>query len=52
MKKTGAWFSYGEMKIGQGRENAKHYLKENEDIHSEVIKKVRAFMGIEVAEKK
>ena len=52
VEKTGAWFSYGEMKIGQGRENAKHYLQENEDIYSEIIKKVRAFMGIEVAEKK
>ncbi len=52
IEKTGAWFSYGEMKIGQGRENAKHYLQENEDIYSEITKKVRAFMGIEVAEKK
>ena len=39
------------MKIGQGRENAKHYLNENKDIYSEVIAKVRAFMGLEVAEK-
>jgi recombination protein RecA len=52
VEKTGAWFSYGEMKIGQGRENAKHYLQENEDIYSEIIKKVRAFMGIEVADNK
>ena len=52
IEKTGAWFSYGEMKIGQGRENAKHYLKENEDIYSEIVIKVRAFMGLEVAEKK
>ena len=52
VEKTGAWFSYGEMKIGQGRENAKHYLQENEDIYSEIIKKVRAFMGLEVVEKK
>ena len=52
IEKTGAWFSYGEMKIGQGRENAKHYLQDNEDIYSEIIKKVRAFMGLEVAEKK
>ena len=52
IEKTGAWFSYGEMKIGQGRENAKHYLHENEDVYSEIIKKVRAFMGLEVADKK
>tara|TARA_B100002051_G_scaffold198800_1_gene188665 strand:+ start:135 stop:1148 length:1014 start_codon:yes stop_codon:yes gene_type:complete len=52
IEKTGAWFSYGEMKIGQGRENAKHYLHENEDIFSEIIKKVRAFMGLEVVGEK
>ena len=52
IEKTGAWFSYGEMKIGQGRENAKQYLQQNKDIYSEVIKKVRAFMGLEVVEKK
>ena len=52
VEKTGAWFSYGDMKIGQGRENAKHYLQENEDIYSEIIKKVRAFMGLEVAGEK
>ena len=52
VEKTGAWFSYGEMKIGQGRENAKHYLEENEDVYTEIIKKVRAFMGLEIVEKK
>ena len=46
IEKTGAWFSYGDMKIGQGRENAKHYLAENDDIYSEIIQKVRSFMGI------
>ena len=52
IEKTGAWFSYGEMKIGQGRENAKHYLEENENVYTEIIKKVRAFMVLEVAKKK
>ena len=46
IEKTGAWFSYGDMKIGQGRENAKHYLAENDDVYSEIIQKVRSFMGI------
>ena len=50
IEKTGAWFSYGDMKIGQGRENAKHYLAENNDIYSEIIQKVRSFMGINGAE--
>ena len=51
IEKTGAWFSYGDMKIGQGRENAKHYLAENDDIYIEIIQKVRSFMGINGAEK-
>ena len=50
IEKTGAWFSYGDMKIGQGRENAKHYLAENNDMYSEIIQKVRSFMGINGAE--
>ena len=33
IEKTGAWFSYGDMKIGQGRENAKQYLAENDEIY-------------------
>ena len=47
VEKTGAWFSYGEVKIGQGRENAKQYLIDNIDILNEIIVKVRAFMGID-----
>ena len=47
VEKTGSWFSYGEVKIGQGRENAKQYLTDNNDILNEIIVKVRAFMGID-----
>jgi recombination protein RecA len=39
--KSGAWYAYNDAKIGQGRENAKTYLKENPDIFVEVEKKVR-----------
>ena len=39
--KSGAWFSYNGQKIGQGRENAKVFLKENPDIMKEVENKVR-----------
>ena len=52
IEKTGAWFSYGDMKIGQGRENSKKYLMENEDVYKEIIHKVRSFMGINVDEEK
>ena len=53
IEKTGAWFSYDDMKIGQGRENSKQFLKDNNDILAEIIHKVKAFMGVneEVAEK-
>ena len=39
--KSGAWFAYNGQKIGQGRENAKIFLKENPDIMSEIENKVR-----------
>ena len=45
IEKTGAWFSYGDMKIGQGKENSKKYLLDNPDIYSEIIVKVKSFMG-------
>ena len=46
VEKTGAWFSYGDMKIGQGRENSKQFLKDNQDIRMEIIDKVKSFMGL------
>ena len=52
VEKMGAWFSYGDMKIGQGKENSKKYLLENPDIYEEIIKKVRSFIGLDVDEKK
>ena len=55
VNKTGAWFSYNDEKIGQGRENAKIYLQENPDKLAEIENKVREKMGLkkeEPAEKK
>ena len=43
--KAGAWFSYNGEKIGQGRENAKIFLKEHPDIADEIEKKIRADAG-------
>ncbi len=48
IKKSGAWFSYDDQKIGQGRENARIFLKENPDIATEVDAIIRA----EISEKK
>ena len=39
--KSGAWYAYNDAKIGQGRENAKIYLKENPDVFNEIEQKVR-----------
>lgn len=41
INKSGSWFSYNDQKIGQGRENAKVYLKENPDILKEIENKVK-----------
>lgn len=40
--KSGAWFSYGDQRIGQGRENTRKYLKENPEFAAEIDKLVRA----------
>lgn len=43
--KSGAWFSYKDIKIGQGRENAKAYLKDNPDIAKELENKIKESIG-------
>ncbi|HEY9574890.1 MAG TPA: recombinase RecA [Lachnospiraceae bacterium] len=43
IQKSGAWFAYKDGKIGQGRENAKTYLRENPDVMQEVENQVRAY---------
>jgi len=47
IEKMGSWFSYGDLKIGQGRENSKQYLSDNDEMREEVVSKVKSFMGIE-----
>lgn len=49
--KSGAWYAYEGNKIGQGRENAKQYLKDNPEICKEIENKVRAHFGLQGAEK-
>ena len=41
VKKSGAWFSYKEDRIGQGRDNAKNFLRENPDIAAEIEATIR-----------
>ncbi len=45
--KSGSWFSYGDERIGQGRENAKTFLKENKSMALEIEDKIRAAHGLE-----
>ncbi len=45
--KSGAWFSYKDKKIGQGRENSKAFLKENPKVLDEIIKAIQGSIGIE-----
>ncbi len=47
VQKMGSWFSYNDMKIGQGRENAKQFLMDNNDVRKEIITHVKSFMGLE-----
>ncbi len=47
IQKMGSWFSYGDMKIGQGRENSKDFLADNKDVMKEVVTKVKSFMGLD-----
>lgn len=44
--KSGSWYSYGEDRIGQGRENAKQYLADHPDMMAEVNQRVRAAYGV------
>ncbi|MGE5345576.1 MAG: recombinase RecA [Acidithiobacillales bacterium] len=50
VEKSGAWFSYGDLRIGQGRENAKQFLRDNPDIAAEVEHKLREKLGLPTAE--
>lgn len=46
INKSGSWFSYNDTKIGQGRENAKQYLRENKEVAEEINKKIRAHFSL------
>lgn len=49
VKKSGSWYSYGEHRLGQGRENAKQFLIENSEIALEIENKVRALHNLPLA---
>ena len=45
VQKSGAWFSYGDTRLGQGRENAKSFLKDNPEICAQIESRVREVLG-------
>lgn len=47
IQKSGSWYSYEGERLGQGRENAKLYLKENPELKHEILKKIRDYYGME-----
>jgi len=46
VQKSGAWFSFGEVRLGQGRENAKTFIRENEDLFAEIRQLVMEAKGV------
>jgi recombination protein RecA len=50
IEKSGAWYSYNGQKIGQGRENAKMFLKDNPAMMAEIEEKVKVVLGIGLVE--
>ncbi|MCL4515107.1 MAG: recombinase RecA [Firmicutes bacterium] len=51
VNKSGAWYSYGDTRIGQGRENAKDFLKQNPDLAAEIEARIREKVGLPLAKK-
>jgi recombination protein RecA len=49
IQKSGAWFSYGDVRLGQGRENAKAFLLENAELATEIEAKVKSALGMDGA---
>lgn len=46
ISKSGTWFSYGDERLGQGRENARDFLKEHSETAEEIAEKIRQAAGI------
>ena len=46
VQKSGAWFAYGDERLGQGRENAKQFLKENDEVRGQILEDVYEQLGL------
>ncbi len=47
VQKSGAWFAYGDERLGQGRENAKQFLKENEEVRGRILAEIYEKLGLD-----
>jgi len=52
VQKSGSWYSCGDMRLGQGRENAKQFLKENTEVREKIDHQVKSFLGLVRTEEK
>ena len=50
VQKSGSWYSFGETRLGQGRERTREFLKQNDDLFAEIVYGVRAANGMLPAE--
>ncbi len=50
IERAGAWYSYGEVRLGQGRENSKEFLSENPEVMEEIEEKIRVKTGLAESE--
>jgi recombination protein RecA len=46
VQKSGAWFAYGDERLGQGRENAKLFLKENDEVRERILADIYEKLGL------
>ena len=52
VSRSGSWFSFGDLRLGQGKDNSRKFLEENEDIASEIEAKVRIALGLDRPDEK
>jgi recombination protein RecA len=50
IQKSGAWFAYGDERLGQGRENAKQFLKENDEVRGRILADIYEKLGLATPE--
>ena len=46
VQKSGAWFNYGDIRLGQGRENSKQFLRDNPELANELEAKLRTALSL------